>query len=50
MGGPIVRSGPSQTYTKNWANVFGGGGGKKQADAKAEKGKKPEVKKAKKKK
>lgn len=23
MSGPIVRSGPSKTYTKNWASAFG---------------------------
>lgn len=27
MSGPIVRSGPSTTYTKNWSSVFGGGSG-----------------------
>lgn len=24
MSGPIVRSGPSETYSQNWENVFGG--------------------------
>jgi hypothetical protein len=23
MSGPIVRSGPSETYAQNWENVFG---------------------------
>jgi hypothetical protein len=37
MSGPIVRSGPSPQFSKNWDSVFGKGGGKKSAPA-ADKG------------
>jgi hypothetical protein len=31
MSGPIIRSGPSPQFSKNWDSVFGKGGGKKSA-------------------
>ena len=34
MGGPIVRSGPSPEFSKNWESIFGG---KKQTDKPAAK-------------
>ena len=34
MSGPIVRSGPSPEFTKNWDSVFGKSGGKAAAPAK----------------
>ena len=50
MSGPIVRSGPSETFTNNWNSVFGSGkkaaatpkkaAKKKAAPAKAKKKKK----------
>jgi hypothetical protein len=33
MSGPIVRSGPSATFTKNWDSVFGGKKSAKKAPA-----------------
>lgn len=55
MSGPIVRSGPSQSYSKNWSAVFGGGSespapaGAKKAAAPKAKAKAAPKKKAKKK-
>ena len=34
MSGPIVRSGPSPEFTKNWDSVFSKGQGKKKTAAK----------------
>jgi hypothetical protein len=31
MSGPIIRSGPSPQFSKNWDSVFGKGGAKKSA-------------------
>lgn len=31
MSGPIVRSGPSPQFTKNWDGIFGKGAAKKSA-------------------
>jgi hypothetical protein len=33
MSGPIIRSGPSPQFSKNWDSVFGKGGAKKSAAA-----------------
>lgn len=41
MSGPIIRSGPSTQYSKNWESIFGG----KQAKSPAKKDK-PAAKKA----
>lgn len=49
MSGPIVRSGPSPQFTKNWDGIFGKGGAKKSA-AKAKPAKAAKKKTAKKKK
>jgi hypothetical protein len=38
MSGPIVRTGPSPEFTKNWGNVFGKKGKKGGASAQAKKG------------
>lgn len=35
MSGPIVRSGPSPQFTKNWDGIFGRGPAKKTAAKKA---------------
>jgi len=44
VGGPIVRSGPSPEFSKNWENIFG------KPSATASQGSKPKKKAAKKKK
>jgi hypothetical protein len=36
MGGPIVRTGTTPEFWKNWDNVFGDKGKKKKADKKAD--------------
>jgi hypothetical protein len=49
MSGPIVRSGPSPEFSRNWDSVFGKSGKKpaaKAAPAKAKKKAKPSPKKA----
>ena len=33
MSGPIIRSGPSPQFSKNWDSVFGKGGARKSAAA-----------------
>lgn len=48
MSGPIVRSGPSPQFTKNWDSIFTKGGAKKSA-AKAKPAKAAKKKTAKKK-
>lgn len=48
MGGPIVRTGTTPEFWKNWDNVFGGKGKKKATGNTA--GKAPKVKKVAKKK
>ncbi len=49
MSGPIVRSGPSPEFTKNWEQAFGKKKAKKKTAATASTGKKKAAKKAKKK-
>jgi hypothetical protein len=44
MGGPIVRSGPSPTFSQNWDSVFGKSAGKKTAAAKPKKSAKASAK------
>jgi hypothetical protein len=47
MSGPIIRSGPSPQFSKNWDSVFGKGGAKKsKAPASAAKAPKAAKKKA----
>ena len=50
MSGPIVRSGPSPQFTKNWDSIFTKGGAKKTAAAKEAKPAKAAKKKTAKKK
>ena len=50
MSGPIVRSGASPEYAKNWANAFGKKDGGKQDKAAAAKAKKTKKSKSAKKK
>jgi len=47
MSGPIVRSGPSEKFSSNWAKAFGDKSAKKKSTAKAPK-KKATTKKKKK--
>ncbi len=46
MGGPIVRSGASSEYSKNWDNVFGSKKKKKDKPEKAVKAKKGKQRKS----
>ena len=50
MSGPIVRSGPSPEYSKNWSNAFGQKDDSKKEKQVAEKTKKTKKSKGKKKK
>ena len=47
MSGPIVRSGPSATFTNNWDSVFGGKKAAKKASPAAKKAAAPAKKKKK---
>ena len=47
MSGPIVRSGPSEKFSENWASAFGEKKAKKKSAAKASKKKTAKKKKKK---